>query len=91
MAQRKNLSKKDNEADWVPGDYGYVINTKWDGTNELRRGENLIYLGGEQFWGHNDGNRVRSLPRWKEAVARWNGGSELDKWKKFPKIGLQED
>jgi hypothetical protein len=38
--------------DWVPGDWGYITNTGKRNKNGGTTGENIIYLGNGQWWGH---------------------------------------
>jgi hypothetical protein len=79
-----------DETDWVPGDAGYAANPKhptgWDpGT----LGENIIYVGSGQFWGHlSDDLTYRTLDEWKAQVARWNGASQVDSKRDGPTTGL---
>jgi Domain of unknown function (DUF4157)/Protein-glutamine gamma-glutamyltransferase len=80
-----------DEADWVPGDAGYVANPKhptgWDpGT----LGENIIYVGSGQFWGHlSDDLTYRTLDEWKTKVATWNKSSVVLSKRDGPMTGLQ--
>jgi hypothetical protein len=64
---------------WLPGDYGYVNNTRRN-DNSAAAGENVIYLGGcfkkdltfvqeAVFWGHLGANRTRTLQQWINNVS----------------------
>lgn len=79
-----------DESDWVPGDAGYVKNTKFpEGTDIAYLGENIIYMGGDLFWGHlNDVVATRTLDEWKKKVKSWNGGSKVDTERELPSRGL---
>jgi hypothetical protein len=79
-----------DESDWVPGDAGYVENTKFPpGTDIAYLGENIIYMGGGLFWGHlNDVVATRTLDAWKKKVKSWNGGSKVDTERELPSRGL---
>jgi RHS repeat-associated protein/uncharacterized delta-60 repeat protein len=66
------------DADWVPGDWGYIMNPHWkkewdadEGKTDAngkplrdfsKRGENLIYLGGGVYWGH--AATKKTMPGW---------------------------
>ncbi len=79
-----------DEKDWVAGDAGYVSNPnhpKNAGPGTL--GENLIYIGSGNFWGHLPGNQsVRPLADWKTEVASWDGASKVDSIRDGPVTGL---
>jgi hypothetical protein len=77
--------------DWVPGDFGWIINkdpvsSREDGDE----GENLIYLGGNRFWGlTGDGSLKMDRGWWLGEVAGWgNKGAEFDGRRDFPMTGL---
>jgi hypothetical protein len=79
--------------DWVPGDWGYIKNTQFvpGSTAVGLEGENLIYTGGQQFWGHFSGtNTYRTLDQWIAEVMSWNtpGGAALRDYRKRPSRGL---
>jgi hypothetical protein len=81
----KPSSDKD---DWVPGDAGYIENTKYDGRVGLE-GENIIYTGGGQFWGHfQTAVTYRSLDEWIKEVHSWNLSEKLDTKRELPATGL---
>jgi hypothetical protein len=79
-----------DESDWIPGDAGYVANPKhpddWDpGT----LGENIIYVGSGQFWGHlSDDLTYKTLDEWKKKVATWNQASVVLSKRDGPMTGL---
>ena len=79
-----------DETDWVAGESGYVENTKFPpGADIGVLGENIIYTGSGQFWGHLPGDvTYRTLADWKAAVARWHGGSKVDTKRELPTTGL---
>lgn len=80
-----------DETDWVAGESGYVENTKFPAgsTNIGVLGENIIYTGSGQFWGHFTGSvTFRTLPDWKKMVASWHGGSKVDTKRELPMTGL---
>ncbi len=79
-----------DESDWIAGESGYVENTMCQGkcSAELL-GENLIYTGSGQFWGHfSDRVTYKTLAEWKALVASWNGGSKTDNKRELPTTGL---
>ncbi len=76
--------------DWIPGDWGYITNTKFPsgGTPGLE-GENIIYTGKDKFWGHfGPGNEYKTLKEWFDQVKGWHGGAETKDVRKRPTIGL---
>lgn len=83
---------KDNgvaDSDWIPGDWGYITNTKFPGSPVGNEGENIIYTGGQQFWGHYTGsNTYRTLDEWRDAVRSWDGGERLESHRQRPDTGL---
>jgi Domain of unknown function (DUF4157)/Protein-glutamine gamma-glutamyltransferase len=81
-------------ADWVPGDWGYIENTSFaQGTDDIGlEGENIIYVGKDQFWGHfGPGNTYNTLQGWIDEVNGFNDTSsgELKSSRRFPTTGLQ--
>lgn len=93
-AKFRNQPSQD-ENDWVAGDAGYVTNKVFPAGEDVGLlGENIIYVGSGQFWGHFSGNLTyRTLTEWKAEVARWNGGgapgaSEVDSKRESPMTGL---
>ncbi|CAN7554144.1 eCIS core domain-containing protein [Mesorhizobium sp. LjNodule214] len=84
-----------DETDWVAGDAGYITNTKFQqGADIGLLGENIIYTGSGQFWGHfSDNVTYKSLAGWKGAVASWHGrgaadAAEVDPKREIPMTGL---
>jgi len=74
--------------DWVPGDSGYIQNTKHDGRAGYE-GENIIYTGGGLFWGHlSSAVTYDSLAGWGKVVFSWNKGVRLDPKRELPATGL---
>jgi Protein-glutamine gamma-glutamyltransferase len=85
-----NMPSND-EGDWIPGDSGYVENTKYpsSGGNIGLLGENIIYIGGGMFWGHFTGAVThRTLADWFSMVQSWNGGAQVDTKRELPAAGL---
>jgi len=76
--------------DWVAGDAGYIENTKFPaGAGSGVLGENLIYTGNGQFWGHLPGTQTyRTLPEWIQEVQSWHGGAKVDDKREMPATGL---
>lgn len=76
--------------DWVAGDAGYIENTKFPpGGGSGVLGENLIYTGNRQFWGHLPGPKTyRTLPEWINEVQSWHGGAKVDDKREMPATGL---
>lgn len=76
--------------DWIPGDWGYITNTKFPsgGTPGLE-GENIIYTGKDKFWGHfGPGNEYKTLLEWFDQVKSWHGGAKTEDFRTRPTIGL---
>jgi hypothetical protein len=79
-----------NDDDWIPGEMGYIENTKHarkpvDG----QEGENIIYVGSGIYWGHSpDPKPYKTRSEWLGIVKRWNGGAEIQKRRHRPGIGL---
>lgn len=80
------------DTDWVPGDWGYIENTKFPrpgGTPGLE-GENIIYVGKNKFWGHfGPGKEYKTLKEWFDQVNGWNSGAVITSQRKYPKAGLE--
>jgi hypothetical protein len=77
--------------DWVPGDWGYIRNTKFSGKADDvgLEGENIIYVGKDSYWGHFTGtNTYRSFEQWFNEVTGSNGGAETRGSRRFPLRGL---
>jgi hypothetical protein len=80
------------DTDWVPGDWGYIKNTKFPRPGGIpgREGENIIYTGKDKFWGHfNPGKEYKTLKQWFDMVDSWNSGAVLTTSRKYPKAGLE--
>ncbi|HZY35744.1 MAG TPA: DUF4157 domain-containing protein [Mucilaginibacter sp.] len=81
-------------ADWVPGDWGYIENLNFT-KNRVPglEGENIIYVGKDQFWGHyGEGNTYDTLPGWEKQVKGFengNGQPEIEDQRTYPSIGLK--
>jgi hypothetical protein len=81
----------DDPTDWVPGDEGLVLNTHWDGDSGLDFGQNVIYLGGQQWWGHSyAGPKVQHLTQWQREVASWQGGEAIAGGRNVPTRYLRQ-
>jgi hypothetical protein len=77
--------------DWVPGDWGYIKNRAFRQGRSAAgtEGENVIYVGGRQFWGHPRGNKT--LEEWMCHIQKMNGNTgqpELTKSRKYTAVGL---
>jgi hypothetical protein len=88
-AELSNVPSSD-ENDWIAGEAGYIENTKFrEGADMAFLGENIIYMGSGQFWGHFiDNVTFKMLPEWNIMVARWNGSSKVDTKRQLPMTGL---
>jgi uncharacterized protein DUF4157 len=79
--------------DWIPGDWGYIENTKFptDGTGRPGlEGENLIYTGKDKYWGHfGPGIEYKTLQEWFDQVKGWHGGAVIADHRIRPVIGLK--
>lgn len=76
--------------DWIPGDWGYILNTKFPpgGTVGLE-GENIIYTGKDKFWGHfGPGIEYKLLTEWFDEVKAWHGGALTRTHRTRPTIGI---
>ena len=85
-----------NDADWVPGDWGYVQHDTWDEKTVGLQGENVIYLGNQLWWGHispREKPTMISLEKWIEKVKSWTkdgkGKASIAKRRRYPKLGLR--
>jgi hypothetical protein len=77
------------DQDWVPGESGYIENEAWDGTPG-REGENIIYLGGKEFWGHvGDEKGVKPFQEWFTMVFNWKLAAKLRPDRNWPSKGLK--
>ncbi len=79
------------EDDWIPGDWGYIENTKYATGKKATgtEGENLIYTGKNKFWGHfGPGLEYKTLVEWFDTVKSWDGGALIKSFRRRPTIGL---
>lgn len=88
----KSVLKDDPGAsnDWIPGDWGYITNTKFppNGRSGLE-GENIIYTGKDLFWGHfGPGIEYKLLSEWFDQVKSWHNGARIEDQRIGPTIGL---
>lgn len=77
--------------DWVPGDWGYIENKAYQEKRSKpgTEGENIIYIGGRQFWGHPGGNKT--FNEWMCHIGKMNnntGKPQLKEWRKYTSLGL---
>lgn len=80
-----------DDEDWIPGDWGYIENTRFPagGTPGLE-GENIIYVGKDKFWGHfNPGLEYKTLKQWFDLVNSWNTGAYITNIRRYPNAGLE--
>jgi hypothetical protein len=89
----RNLAAKENDFDdWIPGDWGYILSNSRT-PEQFREGENIIYVGGGQAWGHSSSrlDSVKSLEQWYTDVAKWNNnaGAKVTRQRTYPKLGLE--
>jgi hypothetical protein len=79
--------------DWVPGDWGYITNIKFPAVGGIPglEGENIIYTGGGQFWGHfNPGLEYKTLDGWIAEVNSFTPPTEarLEDQRTSTQVGL---
>jgi hypothetical protein len=88
---REARGTTDVDQDWVPGDAGYIKNEGWDGRPGLE-GENIIYLGAKEFWGHfANAVAVKPYTEWLAAVNGWNKyTAKLQPDRSWPGKGLSK-
>lgn len=91
-ARIQDIPSSDKD-DWVPGDWGYIKNIKFPATGGIPglEGENIIYVGGGQFWGHfNPGLEYKTLDGWIKQVNDFKPPTEaeLKSTRKITKVGL---
>jgi len=74
----------------IPGDFCYLKNTKFGKESNLLAGENMIYVGGDMYWGV--GSQLAASPRpfqaWAADVYDWDQGAEFQQIE-FPSTGLE--
>jgi len=89
---RSNLTQDNGVADddWIPGDWGYIENTKFPpGGEKGLEGENIIYTGKGKYWGHfGPGLEYKTLAQWFEQVKGWHGGAAIKSQRRRPTAGL---
>jgi hypothetical protein len=79
------------EQDWVPGDAGYIKNEGWSlNQRPGLEGENIIYMGGKDFWGHfNNDVAVKPYTQWFNTVDGWDHAAKLQPDRNWPSKGLK--
>jgi len=77
--------------DWIPGEAGFLENPGWNGEDNGLRGENLIYLGHQQFWGHfEDDIAIKLYTAWLAQVRSWDKTEPvLSEDRMYPEAGLK--
>lgn len=81
--QESGFARAPNHLSWIPGDWGYIKNMDefvaysllgnevfLDIYDPGQSGENIIYLGGDEYWGHPGG--IKTLKEWEDAVSLWD-------------------
>ena len=63
--------------DLVPGDGLFISNTGPGPKNGATIGQNIIYLGDDEFYGLAGRERIRTLKEWQNHVFKWNNGARL--------------
>ena len=102
LPRPKKLREGRNSKQFIPGDWGYIINLSreenpknW--SNGLA-GENIIYLGNKQFWGHfgDENKNIFTIEKWFHKIRGWTskdekeqGRPELRERIDFPTTGLK--
>jgi hypothetical protein len=84
---QKARGKRPEDAVWVPGDWGYIANTAFQGGHwpdgDTFAGENVIHVGGqagqERFWGHLLENLVLTKSEWWGIVRGWTSNDSPPK------------
>jgi hypothetical protein len=79
------------QSDWIPGDWGYIKNTKFptSGGEPGLEGENIIYTGKDKFWGHfGPGIEYKTLMEWFDQVKSWHGAARIEGLRTRPTVGL---
>ena len=77
------------QIDWIPGDWGYIKNTRFRGTPG-RSGMNIIYVGHNKFWGHiSKAVTYDTLSGWENyIVVKWRGKDKLLNWRRRTGVGI---
>ena len=77
-----------DRGDWIPGDWGFIQNTNHNPGEVGYEGENIIYLGNDQYWGLiTEGSRVGTLGSWEMFIQTW-GAAKLQPTRKWPTVGM---
>jgi hypothetical protein len=84
------------DSDWIPGDWGYIKNTKFPaaGGEAGLEGENIIYTGKGKYWGHfGPGLEYKTLQEWFTQVKGWGpprgaGEARIEGSRRRPVAGL---
>jgi hypothetical protein len=79
--------------DWIPGEAGYVENTRRNATTRIGlEGENIISTGRSRFWGHLEAKqRFETLDEWVADVNSFNsppGGAAVLGLRRRPTAGI---
>ena len=85
------VGTSDRIGDWVPGDWGYIENSSPDPAPG-EEGENIIYLGADNYWGHGLGadagvKPLQGAESWYEVVQGW-GKAYITDARISPSLGL---
>jgi hypothetical protein len=86
------LDQSDDNADWIPGDWGFIKNTRFPASGGIAgtNGENIIYAGQDKFWGHESSVLAyKTLLEWFDKVESWNGGAAITNTRNYPSAGLE--
>ena len=85
LVQDKNVT----QIDWIPGDWGYIKNTRFRGTPG-RSGMNIIYVGHNKFWTHiSKAVTYDTLSGWENyIVVKWRGKDKLLNWRRRTGVGI---
>lgn len=87
--QSKRKMGTTEDSDWVPGESGFIKNNGWNGSDAGLEGENIIYMGARQFWGHfTNTNMIQPYKNWFEMVQSWDDDASLDPDRQWPGKGL---
>lgn len=84
----KKLLERTYEEIHIPGDWLYIKNNH-PRADTFLEGENLIYLGGDQYWGTSGAPQMKSYQDWYEEVYSWNGSAtSKNTIMRFPHEGI---
>ena len=90
-----------NADDWIPGDWGHLLNPAFKDKDKIKpewnkshRGQNVIFVGENRFWGWAGEPLILTLEEWQEHINKnfdpKGGGQGIDEcWRFYPKIGLE--